>query len=217
MKFHIRFTPYDISGYDFNWLIDDTTRFIVAREDKDKKGQPTEPHYHIYGETEYTDDSIRNRIRKYFKIPAGGKGTNNKYYGTDWKWEDISYVCKYDDVKQSKGFSDAELLRLAADGKQKYLKKDVDVNLVTPRATTKERVNYDKEIIADLLTWYHLYRNETGYVPELKQIVRECCVIVRKYHRGINRFKVRDYVDTVMFETEAYSDDVVSSIMKLMK
>lgn len=38
MPYHIRFTPYDISGYTFGWL-DKYERYLVFREVRDKLGQ----------------------------------------------------------------------------------------------------------------------------------------------------------------------------------
>lgn len=219
---HCRFTPYDISGYLFTGLEWIANKMIVAYEDKDKKGNPTEPHFHIYMETkdDITDDTIRNHIRKSLCIPVGGKGKNNKYYSVEWKWKDPSYVCKYDDIRVNMGYTEQELLRLAVEGKQKYLTKEVEVNAVSTNTTkqTKERINYDKEIIADVLTWYYNYKqtSEDMSPPDIKEIIREACNVTRKYHRGINIFKVRDYVHTVMYEGGDYSSEVIKAIYKLI-
>jgi len=223
-QLHCRYTPYDISGYLFTsleWIID---KMIVAYEDKKKTGEPTEPHFHIYMETkgDITDDTIRNHIRKALCIPKGGKGKNNKYYCIDWKWKDPSYICKYDDIRVNIGYSEPELLRMAVEGKQTYLKKEANTAPTTEdvvKPTTKsQRINYDKEIIADLLIWYseQKHSNDEMSPPEIKEIIREACNVVRKYHRGINIFKVRDYVHTVMYEGGDYSDSVIKTIYKLI-
>lgn len=220
MKIHCRFTPYDISGYLFTtleWIAD---KMLVAYEDKKKDGTPTDPHFHIYIESkpDIGDDTIRNKIKKALCIPTGGQGKNNKYYSINWKWQDPSYICKYDDIRVIVGYTEQEVLSLAVEGKKKYLSNGevAATNTVVLKGNSKERINYDKEIIADLLTWYYQYKKDNdNEIPDTKLLINQACIIVRKYHRGINIFKVRDYVHSVMFDTD-YSLEVIKTIYKLI-
>lgn len=95
--YHIRFTPYDISGIIFDFL-ESYESYIVCYEDKKKSGKPTEPHYHIAIWSDLKEKSIRDDIKLHFKIPSTGRGKNNKYYALYPAWQDASYIVKYNNL-----------------------------------------------------------------------------------------------------------------------
>lgn len=126
--FHIRFTPYDISGYTFDFL-NQFAGYIVAYEDKDKKGKPTQPHYHILVDTDYGSKTVRDAFVAACKIPKSTRGKNNAYYGMFSDWQQPDYICKYNDIRESKGFTEKQILDYVISGKNKYLVKVEDVEL----------------------------------------------------------------------------------------
>lgn len=229
MSWHYRFTPYDISGYTFDGLVDKYDKFIVAYEDKDKYGDPAEPHYHIYIETQYTDDSIRGHFRDALQIPKVGRGQGNKYSMLQ-KWQGIEYIVKYGDIRVVKGFEQSELEDAELRGRSKYIKqKKLDTTVLDAYALGKEAgkaegtvkikkvsMSKDQEIIADLQTWYIQFKKEYGQSPTERQTIENACRITRNYHKGINIYKVRDYCHTVMFEDEDTRWKIVESIRKLL-
>lgn len=229
MAYHYRFTPYDISGFSFDTLIDKYDKFIVAYEDKDKYGDPAEPHYHIYIETKYTDDSIRGHFRTALNIPKVGRGEGNKYSMLK-AWTGIDYIVKYGDIRIQKGFTDEEIADGTTRGVGKYLKKKpLDTTILNAYAlgreagksegTTKIRkvtISKDQEIITDLTHWYIEYKREYQMAPDTRVIIDNACRITRKYHKGINIFKVRDYVHSVMYEQEDHANHVINTIYKIV-
>jgi len=194
--FHLRFTPYDISGYTFDFLgVYD--RYIIAYEDKDKYGDPTPPHYHVYIETDYGVSSIRNDARTALKIPVGQRGKANKWFALISDWKDPSYMCKYNDIRGTKGFSEKEIVDLVIQGKKTYLKSRLHVCSEMPAPV--KRISIDKQVIADCITFYELAKKK-GDVPSAEELITEACRAVRSYGKGINPFKIREYVLATWFE-----------------
>lgn len=228
MSYHYRFTPYDISGYNFNWMDEKYDRFIVAYEDKDKFGDPAEPHFHIYLESTQIDDTIRNHFRKALNIPTVGRGQGNKYSMLK-PWDGIDYICKYGDIRVVKGFGDDQIADAQTKG-QKYLKKKpLDTTILEAYAKGREAgkeegitkirkitLSKDQEIIADLTQWYIEYKREYQMPPDTRTVIDNACRITRNYHKGINIFKVRDYVHTVIYEDEDTKYRVIENIRKLV-
>lgn len=67
---------------------------LAGYETTNKFGGPTEPHFHIYIETEVTRDTIINYAYKLLGIKKGQKGTANKYFACkNWN-DDIGYFVK---------------------------------------------------------------------------------------------------------------------------
>lgn len=202
--FHLRFTPYDISGYTFDFL-NVYDRYIIAYEDKDKHGDPAPPHYHIYIETDYGESSVRNEARSAFKIPVGQRGKANKWFALATKWKDPGYVCKYDDIRGTKGYTEKEIMDYVITGKQRYLKSKTSLDLTNVTVIPK-RLSVDKEVIADCITYYESARKE-GNKPKIEDVIREACRAVRRYGKGINPFKIREYVLATYFDCG--NEDVV--------
>lgn len=217
MNVHLRFTPYDISGYSFDWL-NQYSKHVVAYEDKDKDGSPAEPHFHIYIEnvTE-SDSSLRNAIKSNFKIPKTTRGKGNKYYGMEPEWKDPDYIFKYGDLRQTSGYSEKEVMDRVVSGKKKYIDKvkpsvQGDTLIYEVASSKVKRVDLNKEIIADLLTWYMLESKNRDVL--VKEIVSQACKLVRAHGRGINPFQIRDFVNAVLYEDEAKRDILLEKICK---
>lgn len=220
MNYHIRFTPCDISGYTFEWL-NAYSRYVVAYECHSKSnGEPAEPHYHIYiqdvGECE---SSLRNAVKANFKIPKSGRGKNNKYYQLEKEWKDPDYVFKFGDIRHSKGFSEKEVLDRVVSGKKKYIdkvKSSVQGDTIIYEVTSKKvkRIDLNKELMADLLTFYML-ESRTRDVS-VKELISKCCDLILAHGRGINNYQVRDFVNAVLFQKEESRQIVVDKIYSLI-
>lgn len=196
--FHLRFTPYDLSGYTFNFL-EVYDKYIVAQEDHDDDGNPL-LHYHILIDTDYGIKSIRDAVKASLKIPPAGRGKNNAFYALIPDWKDPGYICKYDNILRSKGFSEAQILEYVISGKKKYLDKvkPSEVQVVST-GSSRSRISVDKEVIADCITFFELAKKK-GETPTAEQLVAEACRAVRSYGKGINPYKIREYVLATWFE-----------------
>lgn len=195
--FHLRFTPYDISGYTFDFL-DLYTKYIVAQEDHDDDGKPL-LHYHILIDTDYGDASLRNAVKAALKIPPAGRGKNNKYYAIIPDWRDPGYICKNNHILKSKGFSEKEIMECVISGKQKYLDKQKSPDIPAVISPSRTRISVDKEVIADCITFYELAKKD-GKCPTAEQLCEEACRSVRAHGKGINPFKIREYVLATWFD-----------------
>lgn len=194
--YHIRFTPYDISGYTFDFL-ETYSSYIVCYEDKTKSGEPTEPHYHIGIWSDLKDKSIRDDIKTHLKIPATGRGKNNKYYALISGWQDVSYLVKYNNIVKMKDVPD--LLTLVAEGKEKHLKATPPPEGRQPPQAAK-RVCVDKEIMIALMEFMYAKKRNGGYSRE--DLAAHACTLVRSHGKGINIFKIREYVHGVLWDDE---------------
>lgn len=196
-----RFTPYDLSGHTFAFL-EKFTRYIVAYEDKNKKGEARNPHYHIFIDTNDGIKTVRDSIKTGLSIPPVGPGKINKYYSCIPEWKDPGYICKWNDIRHSKGFSERELMDLVISGKQKYLQPVEQVNEVegtTPVVSKPKRVNVNKEIQTQLYCWVDQYFKDNNVMPPKSEIVERAMIITRQF-KGINIFQIRDFVHTVIFD-----------------
>lgn len=216
--FHLRFTPDDISGYTFDFL-DTYDKYIVAQEDVHDDGSPL-LHYHILVETTYGVKSIRDAAKAALKIPATGRGKNNKYYALIEDWKDPGYICKYNNIIRCKGFSEKEIMEFVISGKKKYLDKvkgtELSGDSVAPAApSSRTRVSIDKEVIADCITFYELRKKSDEGAPTINELVKEACRVTRSYGKGINMFKIRDYVHAVLFDCDN-SEYVVNKISSIV-
>jgi len=210
---HLRFTPYDISGYTFDF-IKDYTSHIIAQEDLDDELKPL-LHYHILIDTDYGEKSIRDAVKKHLKIPSSGRGRNNKYYALIEDWKDPSYICKYDNIISSKGYTEKALLDYAIEGKKKYLEKKEALarnsSVMTIQIEKKKSPPVDRQISGDILQWYH----EQDEEPDKRAIIKKACELYRQYQKGINIFKVRDIVTTLYFDVNSTRDQVIEQIFKI--
>lgn len=196
---HLRFTPYDISGYTFDFLDTLASRYIVAQEDIEDDGSPL-LHYHILIETEYEQQSIRNAAKSNLKIPPAGKGRNNRYYALIADWNDPGYIVKYDNILRQKGFSEKEILDYVISGKKKYLDKVKQQDLPAALPPKKVRVYWDKEVIADAIIFYELAKKKDE-TPSYLELMTEINRLTRLAGKGINKFKSRDIFYSVLHDT----------------
>lgn len=134
--FQYRFTPapknsftsppienYDLSGI----LLLKVSKLIIGYETKDKHGNTTIPHYHIYGETDYKEDSIRVKLRDLLNIPKTTQGKGSAYSALEFnKYSDPSpaYCAKWGDIKMSKGYTEAEIQEYIKIGARNWIKTE---------------------------------------------------------------------------------------------
>lgn len=215
--FHLRFTPDDISGYTFNFL-DKFEKFIVAQEDVDDNGSPL-LHFHILIDTTYGIKTIRDSAKEFLRIPASGKGKNNKYYALFDDWKDPGYICKYDNIIKSKGYSDKEIMDYAIAGKIKYLGSNRTSEARTiAEPQTKEkviRVPYQQAVIAEAgAKWYNYKREQaqTGEYVDKNKLVLFVCEGMRTVSKGINPYMVKELALAVLFDDLDYRDFVLNKI-----
>lgn len=219
--FHLRFTPYDISGYTFDFL-EKYEKYIIAKEEIDDNGNPL-LHYHVLVETSYDVQSLRNDAKASLKIPKSGRGKNNKYYAILADWKDPGYICKYNDIQKSKGYSEKEVMEYVISGKQKYLDKVKATELsgekapavLPPKKEKIVKVPFQQSVIADAAAdWYNYKRNNPNELLitkkcELKQFV---CNAMRKHGRGINQYLVKELAYAVLYDDLDYRDYVLKKI-----
>lgn len=216
--FHFRFTPYDISGYTFDFLDSIAHKYILSWEDKDKTGKTVPKHYHCYIETTYGEKSVRDAIKSSLKIPASGRGKNNKYYAFQAEWKDPGYVCKYDNIVKSKGFTEKQILECVISGKKKYLDKvdrgELSGDRVAP-APKSPKVPFQQAVIAYAAAEWYKYKatcKESGdFVSEL-EVVEFVCKGMREHGRGINQYLVKELAYAVLYDDLDYRETVMKKI-----
>jgi len=214
--FHLRFTPYDISGYTFDFL-KCYDKYIVAREQHDDEGNPL-LHYHILIDTDLKVKSIRDAAKLHLKIPPSGKGKNNKYYALIDDWRDMDYITKYYDFIVTKGYTQVELLDSAVSGKFKYLDKVKGTELSGEKAPavppTKKEVKLPFQIAvisSAQADWYNYKRNNTNIdIDKLKGFV---CAAMREYGKGINVYLVKELCYAILFDDGDYKEYVLNKIV----
>lgn len=213
--FHLRFTPNDISGYIFNFL-EVYDRYILAQEDKDDNGLPL-LHYHILIDTDYGIQSVRNVATASLKIPKSGRGKNNAYYALFADWKDPGYICKYNNILQSKGFSEKEILDYVISGQKKYLNKvkasELSGEVAPAQAPTKRepKVTFQQEVIAYATAeWYKYKRQESDFNKD--RLIGFVCDGMRKYGRGINVYLVKDIVYGILYDDLDYRNIILNKI-----
>lgn len=220
--FHLRFTPYDLSGYTFNWLYF-YDKYIIAREDVDDDGNPL-LHYHIL-----VDDAglgiqtLRNAAIANLKIPKAGRGKNNKYYALIDDWEDPGYICKYDNIVGSKGYTEAEILDYVVSGRKKYLPKVGRSELsgeVAPADLPKKkekvvRVPFQQLVIATASAkWYEYKKQCQADSKEIKKdvIVDYVCDAMVQNGKGINQYLVKELTWAVLYDDLDYREILLKKI-----
>jgi len=115
VHYHLIYTPKGLTDLHPDSLPYD--RFIACYE-IGKGG----PHYHIYIETDYAEDKIRDTLKEVQKIPTGQRGKKSLHYSCrtvaehppDYPTQDLrkftlGYVQKNEDRKLMKGYSEIEL------------------------------------------------------------------------------------------------------------
>lgn len=209
MMFMLRFTPHDLSGYKFDWL-QRYDKYIVAQEDRDSSGNYL-LHYHILIDTDAHKDTVRDMVKTKLPIPPGGKGKNNRYYSLTADWKDPGYICKYNNIQESKGYTEKELMDFVVSGKKKYLdkvEKTPAENSVTaesrstPTAKTP-RIPYQQQIISIASAeWYKYKRQckEEGYEIDPYKTTDFIMMAMRQVSRGCNEYLIQDLVNAILFD-----------------
>jgi len=214
--YHLRFTPYDLSGYAFDWLAR-YDRFICAEEEYDDEGNPLK-HFHMLIVSDNAPNSIRDLAKDRFRIPSGnGRGKNNKYFALFTDWKDPGYICKYNKVLSSKGYSEKELMDFVISGKNKYpvkTEKTPAEDSVTAGSKSKPtakspRIPYQQQIIsiayADWIN-HKKKRQEEGIEASPYDLVEIVCKAMREQSRGINAFLLQDICSAVLFDDPDYRE-----------
>lgn len=214
--FHLRFTPADISGYTFDFL-DVYDKYIIAFEDKNKKGQSVPDHYHILIVTDYGEKSVRDALKTSLKIPKSGRGKNNKHYMLNEDWKDASYVCKYYDIKKSKGYSEKEIMDFAIEGKKKYLSQAGGAtNEVRSVEKAPPKLPFQQACIADAAADWYNYKRQCTDNDEHIEITKVCefvCNAMRKNGKGVNVYLVKELGYAVLYDDLDYKDLILKKVM----
>lgn len=219
--FHLRFTPYDISGYTFNFLFS-YAKYIVARELVDDSGNNL-LHYHIMVDDDTVGpQTLRNNLREFFRIPPAGKGRNNRYYALITDWKDPGYICKYNDIIYQKGYTEKEIMEFVISGKKKYLDKVKRTELsgevapaVSPRPKKEPKVPLQQAVIASAAAdWYNYKRKciEEGDLPDKDMTIEFVCKAMREHQRGINQYMVVELARAVLYDDLDYRQLVLAKI-----
>lgn len=220
--FHVRFTPYDISGYTFDFLVF-YDKYIIARELYDDEGEPL-LHYHILvDDSELGIQTLRNAVKANFKIPPAGKGKNNRYYAIFDDWKDPGYICKYDDIIRQKGYSEKQVLDYVISGKKKYLDKVKEGELrgeeaPAPLSPKKEKVvklPFQQAVIASAAAdWYNYKRqcSENDEVIDKNKTIDFVVSAMREHGKGINQYLVTELARAVLYDDLDYRENVLNKI-----
>lgn len=224
--FSVRFTPKpegldDISGWSFEYL-KKYEKYIVAREDKDKQGQSVPVHYHIYIETSYGEATIRQTTKEALRLPVGGRGKNNGYYSLIPDWKDPGYICKYNDILDSKGFTEKELVDCVVSGKNKYLNKVEKVqaeHTVTagpkPPTAKTPRIPYQQQIISIAYAEWMKYKKQCrdeGVQEDRYQVIELVCKAMREVSRGINAYLLQDICNAILYDDPDYREQTLQRL-----
>lgn len=223
--FHLRFTPYDLSGYTFDWL-DRYLKYIVAQEDLDDNGNPLF-HYHIYIEADNAKDSIRDMAKNKLGIPSdNGRGKNNKYYALIPDWNDPGYICKYNQILYSKGFAEKTLVDFVISGKKRYLDKvesppaelsgeKAPAARKTSTTPKSPRIPYQQQIIAIAYADWLNYKKKCAteqIEPSPYEAVEFVCKAMREQSRGINIYLVQDCVNALLYDDPDFRERTLNRI-----
>lgn len=228
-KYHVRFTPHDLSGYEFAWL-EKYTRVLLFEEHLDKKGKEVPKHYHIYIESDNAKKSITDDIKSSLKIPPSGRGKNNKYYSCIPDWEDPGYIAKWGNEKLTRGFSEKEIMECVVSGKQKYLsqsekRSDLSGDCVAPADESPVKKTKSISFQQKVLTiagdkWYEYKKQHPEVVipgvicNDAKNIlVGFVCSAMREVSRGINPFLVRDMVYAILYDDLEFREVILRKII----
>jgi len=118
MSYHLRYTPYEL-GTDLTTFCDKyTTKYLIAHEQYSKLGLPVKPHFHVYFQSDFNMDTLRNHFTKLQSIPKTGRGSTNKWYCLK-NWNDsLTYFVKQGNIIAYKGISDQEVAAACAAAKE---------------------------------------------------------------------------------------------------
>lgn len=211
---HLRFTPYDISGYTFDFL-KSYDKYIVARELLDDSGNNL-LHYHILITTDYGIKSVRDAAKLALHILASGRGKNNKFYALVPDWRDMDYIVKYYDIIVSKGYTESELLNSAVSGKKKYLDKVERTELRGEKAPAvppkPPKIPFQQAVIASAAADWAKYKRESSAI-DTDQLKKYVCLAMREHGKGINVYLVKEICYAILFDDLDYREMVLNKIV----
>lgn len=162
--------------------------------------------------TDNAPNSIRDMAKIRFRIPSGnGRGKNNIYFALFSDWKDPGYICKYNKILSSKGYSEKELMEFVILGKQKYpikVEKTPAENSVTAESKSKPtaktpRIPYQQQIIAIAYAEWIKHKKkheEEGTEVSPYDIVEIVCKSMREVSRGINAYLLQDICSAILFD-----------------
>lgn len=122
--FHLRLTvqPKGLPAItpDISGMLGRFDKYVLAHE----ISEDSIPHYHLYGETDECEKTVRTHIVSTCQIPIVGRGKTNGYYC--FKFNQYSrpspeYVCAEGDIRASKGYTKEALDEYIRKGKETYL------------------------------------------------------------------------------------------------
>lgn len=224
--FHLRFTPHELADYTFNFLYF-YSKYIIAREDVDDDGNPL-LHYHILvDDDELGVQTLRNAAIANLQIPKSGRGKNNRYYALFDDWKDPGYICKYDNIVGSKGYTEAQILDFVVSGKKRYLSKVDKSELsgeVAPADFPKKKdkvikVPFQQLVIATASAkWYEYKREckEAGKKEDKQLIVDYVCEAMVQNGKGINQYLVKELTYAILHEDLDYRELILRKIKSLI-
>lgn len=127
--FHLRLTPSpkDLPAItpDLSGMLGRFEKYVLSHE----VSKDSIPHYHLYGETDECEKTVRTHIVATCKIPIVGRGKVNGYYC--FKFNQYSrpspeYVCAEGDIRASKGYTQEEIAEYIEAGKKYIGNKTLD-------------------------------------------------------------------------------------------
>lgn len=216
MSYHLRYTPYEL-GTDLAPFCDKYDKYLIAHERHNKQGHPVEPHYHVYIESDFNMDTIRNDFLKNLSIPKCGRGKNNKYYCIK-KWDkNLSYFVKQNNIIGKKGITDLEQASAYASAQSfRYPPTEVKDTNSGGSAPKKEKETEWNKILFNAIQYHK--NNESKEVPYEKwiKLIRYWCLKdlrpfphpanLKRYAQSIDCLARSDWgLDETLLEKEAFN------------
>jgi len=222
-NYHLRFTPYDISGYSFEWL-KRYNKHIVAQEDVEDDGTPL-LHFHILIVTDNAKDTVRDMAKARLRIPSvNGKGKNNKYYALIPDWKDPGYICKYDNIIQNEGYTEKELMDFVKSGKEKYLNKvektPAEHSVTAVVKAKSPRIPYQQDVIARAYADWINYKKkckEEGVEEDRYEVIDMVCKAMREVSKSLNEYLIRDICNAVLYDDPEWRNHVLRRLKSNIK
>lgn len=205
--FHLRLTPKpkDLPAItpDISGMLQRFDKYVLAYE----ISEDSIPHYHLYGETDECEKTVRSHVVSTCQIPIVGRGKTNGYYC--FKFNQYSrpspeYVCAEGDIRASKGYTKEALDEYIRKGKEIYvMNKRKKIEQIAP-ASEASGIKVDKSI-TDL---YFEYIDEV--IP--KQLTKEFTVVNLRAN-SISWWRKRN--GGLMPVASTYKRFLVSAILEL--
>lgn len=218
LKFHMRLTIGKIADFSLKNLLDylgkqKSLNYIVAYEDKDKRGKNVLPHLHI--SLNYTDPinikTVHSRKDTY-KRKNNIKGNEQISFQRATNPVNIEmYVCKQKKI-------------LASNVHPEYLKYYTDKSYTheeLKKSTPLEKyIEYIQELYEDYQPWIekidehkYLINSTEGY----QELFQETVKYLKEKKLTITKRKLKNYVETFLFRTcECYREHKIEKLCQEM-